>query len=203
MTADESTTPDTTEEVAVDEVDQVEEATPAKEPEVTDDTVTMTKAEADALRRELAERRRQAKQAEKEAAVAERKRLEEEGQYQTLAKQAEERAAAAEARAKELETRQLITQVANRLRFRDAQDAIAHLRDRGIDAEDEAAVEGALNALATEKSYLIDTPAVVKTGGSVGGEGQTNLTVDELRGMTPEQINQLDPAEVNRVLSQQ
>lgn len=201
MSTDEAAAPEATEEVVEETVEPATE--PEEAPEPADETVTMTKQEADALRRELAEHRRQAKQAEKAAAVAERKRLEDEGQYQTLAQQAEERATAAEARAKELEQRQLISQVATRLRFRDSQDAIAHLKDRGIDAEDEAAVEAALTALSTEKSYLIDTPAVVKTGGSVGGEGQSTLTVDELRGMTPQQINALDPAEVNRVLSQQ
>ena len=60
----------------------------------------MSKAEADAMRRELAEQRRTAKKLASAAEVAERKRLEEEGQYQTLASQAEDRATVAEARAR-------------------------------------------------------------------------------------------------------
>ena len=180
-------------EETVEAVEVVEEAAP--------ETVTMSKAEADAMRREIAEQRKATKKLTAASEVAERKRLEEEGQYQTLASQAEERATIAEARAKELEQRQLISQVASRLKFRDAADAIAHLNARGIEADDEAAVENALVALATEKSYLIDNPIPQRTGGSVSSDAPNVVTVQELKGMTPTQVAALDPEIVRRALS--
>ena len=185
----------------------VEEAVPetveaVEEPAVeATETVTMSKAEADALRREVAEQRKTAKKLASAAEVAERKRLEEEGQYQTLASQAEDRATVAEARAKELEQRQLISQVASRLKFRDSADAVAHLKDRGIEADDEASVENALAALATEKSYLIEQSIPTRTGGSVSSDAPQTVTIEALRGMTPAQVAALDPAEVHRALS--
>lgn len=187
-------------DVAVEEA--VEETVEAVEEVVeTPETVTMSKAEADALRREVAEQRKTAKKLASAAEVAERKRLEEEGQYQTLASQAEDRATVAEARAKELEQRQLISQVASRLKFRDSADAVAHLKDRGIEADDEASVENALAALATEKSYLIEQSIPTRTGGSVTSDAPQTVTIEALRGMTPAQVAALDPAEVHRALS--
>lgn len=186
--------------VAVEEA--VEETVEAvEEPAVEAETVTMSKAEADAMRRELAEQRKATKKLASAAEVAERKRLEEEGQYQTLASQAEDRAIVAEARAKELEQRQLISQVASRLKFRDSADAVAHLKDRGIEADDEASVENALAALATEKSYLIEQSVPQRTGGSVTSDAPQTVTIEALRGMTPAQVSALDPAEVHRALS--
>ena len=187
-------------DVAVEEA--VEETVEAVEEVVeTPETVTMSKAEADALRREVAEQRKTAKKLASAAEVAERKRLEEEGQYQTLASQAEDRATVAEARAKELEQRQLISQVASRLKFRDSADAVAHLKDRGIEADDEASVENALAALATEKSYLIEQSIPTRTGGSVTSDAPQTVTIEALRGMSPTQVAALDPAEVHRALS--
>ena len=187
-------------DVAVEEA--VEETVEAVEEVVeTPETVTMSKAEADALRREVAEQRKTAKKLAAANEVAERKRLEEEGQYQTLASQAEDRATVAEARAKELEQRQLISQVASRLKFRDSADAVAHLKDRGIEADDEASVENALAALATEKSYLIEQSVPQRTGGSVTSDAPQTVTIEALRGMTPAQVSALDPAEVHRALS--
>jgi hypothetical protein len=187
-------------DVAVEEA--VEETVEAVEDVAeTPETVTMSKAEADALRREVAEQRKTAKKLASAAEVAERKRLEEEGQYQTLASQAEDRATVAEARAKELEQRQLISQVASRLKFRDSADAVAHLKDRGIEADDEASVENALAALATEKSYLIEQSIPTRTGGSVSSDAPQTVTIEALRGMTPAQVAALDPAEVHRALS--
>ena len=187
-------------DVAVEEA--VEETVEAVEEVVeTPETVTMSKAEADALRREVAEQRKTAKKLASAAEVAERKRLEEEGQYQTLASQAEDRATVAEARAKELEQRQLISQVASRLKFRDSADAVAHLKDRGIEADDEASVENALAALATEKSYLIEQSVPQRTGGSVTSDAPQTVTIEALRGMSPTQVAALDPAEVHRALS--
>lgn len=187
-------------DVAVEEA--VEETVEAvEEPAVEAETVTMSKAEADAMRRELAEQRKATKKLASAAEVAERKRLEEEGQYQTLASQAEDRAIVAEARAKELEQRQLISQVASRLKFRDSADAVAHLKDRGIEADDEASVENALAALATEKSYLIEQSVPQRTGGSVTSDAPQTVTIEALRGMTPAQVSALDPAEVHRALS--
>lgn len=188
-------------DVAVEEA--VEETVEAVEEAAVDapETVTMSKAEADALRREVAEQRKTAKKLASAAEVAERKRLEEEGQYQTLASQAEDRATVAEARAKELEQRQLISQVASRLKFRDSADAVAHLKDRGIEADDEASVENALAALATEKSYLIEQSVPQRTGGSVTSDAPQTVTIEALRGMTPAQVAALDPAEVHRALS--
>jgi hypothetical protein len=187
-------------DVAVEEaVDETVEA--VEEVAETPETVTMSKAEADALRREVAEQRRTAKKLASAAEVAERKRLEEEGQYQTLASQAEDRATVAEARAKELEQRQLISQVASRLKFRDSADAVAHLKDRGIEADDEASVENALAALATEKSYLIEQSIPTRTGGSVTSDAPQTVTIEALRGMSSTQVAALDPAEVHRALS--
>lgn len=187
-------------DVAVEEA--VEETVEAvEEVAETPETVTMSKAEADALRREVAEQRKTAKKLASAAEVAERKRLEEEGQYQTLASQAEDRATVAEARAKELEQRQLISQVASRLKFRDSADAVAHLKDRGIEADDEASVENALAALATEKSYLIEQSVPQRTGGSVTSDAPQTVTIEALRGMSPAQVSALDPAEVHRALS--
>ena len=187
-------------DVAVEEA--VEETVEAVEEVVeTPETVTMSKAEADALRREVAEQRKTAKKLASAAEVAERKRLEEEGQYQTLASQAEDRATVAEARAKELEQRQLISQVASRLKFRDSADAVAHLKDRGIEADDEASVENALAALATEKSYLIEQSIPTRTGGSVTSDAPQTVTIEALRGMSSTQVAALDPAEVHRALS--
>lgn len=190
--SDEDTTTD-----AVDET--VDEQTAPETGDKPDtDAVTMSKAEADALRREVAESRRNAKKAKDAAEAAERKRLADEGEFKTLAEQAEQRAVDAEQRAARLEQRQLIGTVAGRLKFRDAADAAAHLQAQGVEITDEQSVENALRALATEKPYLIDTPGPSRTGLSADQQETTGkVTAKELAAMTPQQVAEL-PQDVIR-----
>jgi hypothetical protein len=76
--------------------------------------------------------------------------------------------------------------IASRLGFRDPTDAQLHIS--GDDAGDDKTAERALRDLAKKKPYLIDERKATgraMNGGSNGGP----LTVDQMKKMTPEQIN--------------
>lgn len=134
----------------------------------TDETVTLTKADHDAMQSQLAAFRRQQKKAEEQAAEAERKRLEDEGKHKEIADAEKARADKAEAALADHKREQRIERLATKMKFRDSRDALANLPE-GLDRDDEAAVEAALTQVAKTKPYLIDTGTVTRTGGQAGG----------------------------------
>lgn len=136
--------------------------------------------------------------------VAERKRKQEEaerlrqqqiseGRFDEALKEAhEERDTAARERD---EANNLLTQerrdrrigdIAKRLGFKDSGDAMAFVRPE--DGDDDAAAERALKKLARNKPYLVESRRA--TGLPVGGgAGGSILTIEQIRQMTPEEIN--------------
>lgn len=191
-----------TEEPAVTadpEIQAGEEAEPAAE---VPETVTLPKAEADALRREVAESRRRAKRAAEEAEQAKRKQLEEQGKFKELAEAADLRAKEAEERFQRLERNARIRDAAGRLRFRNEADAVALLPPDAVDGDD-ATLEAALAALAKERPYLIDSGTPPRTGAPAGDPpAQTGrkVTRDQLKTMSPQDIAKLPHDEVAAAL---
>jgi hypothetical protein len=94
------------------------------------------------------------------------------------------RAEAAEYQLEQFQRTQRISSIANRLGFKDSEDAVRFLDDD--DSDDDVTAERALKRLAREKPYLVDTRR--STGAPVGGEGST-LSMEEIKRMTPDEVN--------------
>lgn len=131
-----------------------------------DEMVQMTKAEADALRRETAEARRAAKRAKADADKATAEKTKADGNFEQAAKDAEKRAQDAEDRATRLERQTRVTAAASRLKFRDPSDAMRFLDEDDLD--DDHSVERALKALARDKKYLVNSGG--RSGGDINGD---------------------------------
>ena len=79
-----------------------------------------------------------------------------------------------------------ISTVATRQGFKDPEDAHAFLADD--ETEDEQSTERALKRLARQKPYLVNKPRSSGVAVGSGGNG-VGLTVEEIKSMTPDQIN--------------
>lgn len=168
----------------------VDETTDDTETTDLDDDVQLTAAEIKALRDEnnrlkrvSAEAAKKAKDAEKAARVAAEKKAAENGDWQKLAEEREREAAEARKEAEEAagklssyERTQRVTDAANRLNFRDPQDAHRFLSAEEMD--DDKLVDAALKRLKKDKPYLLAEPR------RSGRDGEDDTTDS---GLTPEQ----------------
>lgn len=141
--------PDETATVA--ETEDTGTATEAVQQQVEESTVP--KAQADALRRELAEAQRAAKRLEDQQAKAEEKRKEEKGQHQELAEQRSRELETERGERARVEREARIARVAGRLKFLDPQDVIGRVSVE--DGADDASTETALERIAEQSPHLI------------------------------------------------
>lgn len=159
-----------------------EPETPAEPSEPVEEKVDMTKAEADALRREVAESRRKAKKAEDEAKRTAEEQAKKDGEWQKLAEQKGKEAEEAAARLGRLERQRTATEVATRLKFHNP--AGAH-RFLGEDPQDEQQIEAALREIADRESYLV-APATSTTGRDVEQVLKNGRPVDPTKTPPPD-----------------
>lgn len=147
--AAESTDEASTDEATTTADDDAESSEESRE----DEHVRLTKDEYARLRRQEADYRRYKKRQEAERKRAEEERAKEEGRWKELAEAKEAELADLRRERDEAERSQMVVAAATRLHFQDPADAASLLR--GVDLDDEVAVESALERLATEKPYLI------------------------------------------------
>jgi hypothetical protein len=144
------------------------------------------------LKREAAEAQKRARAAEREAKKQREKERRESGQYDELLAEKDEEVAAAASRAEaaeyqleQFQRRIRIQGVAQRLGFKDTEDAVRFLDED--DTEDDVSTERALKRLAREKPYLVD--AKRSSGAPVNGERSATLTLDDIKKMSQDEIN--------------
>lgn len=164
---------------------------PGPEPDDDDEFVRMPTAEASALRREVAEARKARKQIEESAKRDRERQRAEQGQWQELAEErqreideAHARAESAEYTLEQFQRNLRVSGIANRLGFRDPQDAIRFLDDDDTDTDDKA--EKALKRLAESKDYLVERRR--GSGGPSTG-GPKGLTIEDIKSMSQDEIN--------------
>ena len=129
-----------------------------------EETVTMSKAEADALRRRVAESERNARKLEQDQKKAAEAQAAEQGKWQELAQQREQELAQTRAEAERTAREARITRLAGKHKFIDPSDVISRVTaDEGVD---DAAVEAALERIAQASPHLVakDAPAVPEIG---------------------------------------
>jgi hypothetical protein len=161
------------------------------------------KSELDRLKRIAAEKDRDERDAEKARKKAEERARRERGEWDEMLSEKDEKIAEVEAERDEAHyqlqsfKRQIrVTQAAQRLGFRDPTDAEKYISED--EAENDTDAERALKRVLREKPYLRqDRPASGLPGG--GGADVDGLTVEEIRKMSPEEIN-ARWAEVQRVM---
>lgn len=144
------------------------------------------------LRREAAEASKRSRAAEREARKSRERERREQGQYDEILAEKDEEVAGAAARAEaaeyqlgEFQRRIRISAAANRIGFKDAEDAVRFLDED--DTEDDVSTERALKRLAREKPYLIDTRR--SSGAPINGERQGSLSYDDVKKMSQDEIN--------------
>lgn len=144
------------------------------------------------LRREQADTAKAARLAQKDAKKARDRERKEAGQYDEILAEKDEEVSAAGARAEaaeyqldQFQRRTLINSTAQRLHFKDPQDAVRFLDED--DTDDEVSTERALKRLAREKPYLIDARRA--SGAPIGGENGTNISLEDIKRMSQEEIN--------------
>lgn len=152
------------------------------------------------MRRETEEANKRAKAAEDKVAEAERKKAEEQGEFQKLAEQEKARADALEAKQREDEQRRNAERAAGDLKFRDPGYALYLLAQDRVDLADPAAVRDALDRIAKARTDLVTTGPPPPSGGPAGGANNDppGLTVEQLQAMTPRQIAALDPEVIKK-----
>ena len=126
----------------------------ADPPKPADESVTMPKAEIDALRRKVAEAEKEKRQAARDKAEADEKVQREQGQYKELADAKAAEAAAANAKLAKLERDARVDTIARRLKFRDPADVRGRLSDE--EADDDTLAENALEKIAAASPHLIE-----------------------------------------------
>lgn len=157
------------------EAPEAESTEPAK-PE-TPETISVSKEEWDRQQSAIAEFRRQAAKAERDAKKAAEDKAKQEGEHLKVAEAAQKERDEALKKLADLENAGRVTDAARKLKFRDPGDALG-LLPANTDLADEAAVTAALTQLAGSKPYLLDTTTTpARTGGPAGGG--TALSLDE------------------------
>ena len=151
---------------------------PTPEKPVTPEALTVPKAEWEATQSALADLRRKAKKAEDEAKKAAEEKAKANGEHEKLAAQYQQERDAATAELESERAKARVRSTASRLKFRNADDAVA-LLPASVDQADETAVEAALKQLATEREYLIDNGTPTRTGAPAGGGEKPNASLDE------------------------
>jgi hypothetical protein len=129
-----------------------------------EETVTMTKAEVDALRRQYAEAERARKRLEAEQKKAEEARQAEQGEWQKLAEQRSQELEQERTERARVERERRVATIASRMQFIDPTDAI--YRVSAEDGADDAATEAALERIAQSSPHLIrkEAPAAPEIG---------------------------------------
>jgi hypothetical protein len=129
-----------------------------------EETVTLPKAQADALRRELAEEQRARKRLEDAQKKAKEEQAAEQGKWQELAEQREKDLAAERSQREASERNSRITTLATRAKFIDPADVIGRVKPE--DATDDAAITAALERIAEQSPHLVakEAPAVPQIG---------------------------------------
>lgn len=153
------------------------QAAEAAKTEAAEETISMPRAEADALRRKLAEAEREKRKLAEEQKKAEEARKAEQGQFQELAETRQRELETERAERARAEREQRVTRLASKAKFVDPTDVIGRITaDEGAD---DASVEAALERIAKQSPHLIAKetaqPVIgeVLTPGATGVPGQT------------------------------
>jgi hypothetical protein len=161
------------------------------DPDPDNEFVRMSRKEAEALRREVAETRRAKSKAEREARAERERQQAEQGRWEELAsdrmrevEEANARAEAAEYNLDRFQRELRVNSIATRLGFKDPADAIRFLDDD--DTGDDAIAERALKKLAEQKEYLVERRR--GSGGPTNG-GSKGLTMADIKSMSQDEIN--------------
>lgn len=168
---------------------------PDPDPDPTPDSAAFAR-----LRREKQEAERQAKEARDALAAKERAEAEQAGEWEKLAKTYEQERDEARQELADLRTQITVEKLATTLHFRNADEAIA-LLPSNLDRSDDDRVRAALTTLAENRPHLIDNGKPGPTGGPAGGP-TTDLTIDQVKRMTPQEITARQD-EVDAVLTRQ
>lgn len=164
--------------------DDPEGATPPADPPANDpppaepEVLTVPKADWEATQSALADLRRKAKKAEQEAAKAAEDEAKAKGEHEKLAQKYEAERDQIKAKLENERAKARILSAANRLKFRNPDDAIA-LLPAHVDKADDAQVEAALKQLAADRDYLIDNGTPTRTGAPAGGGEKPTASLDE------------------------
>lgn len=168
------------------------------------DELERVRRERDDARSKLASAESAAQKAKKDARKAREEAAKKGGNWEAVAKERESELQEANERAQEAETRAVtaeesldnfrrevrITRIASKLSFRDPEDAIKHLLSQPEATGDDKACERALRKLAEAKPYLVDQRRARGRAMAGDGNGGPGLTAEDLKTMTPEQINE-------------
>lgn len=152
--------PDWTDEQVAAEVARTAEAPAPTEQEM----VSLPKAEADALRRRVAESERAARKLEADKKAAEEAQAAEQGKWEELAKQREAELAQTRDQAARDERDARVSRIAARMKFVDPSDVVGRVTaDEGAD---DSSVEQALERIAKASPHLVakEAPAVPEIG---------------------------------------
>jgi hypothetical protein len=142
----------------------VEPAEPAVEAPAEPETITLPRAEADALRRRVAEAEKAQRKIEAERKKADEERQAEEGKWKELAEQRDRELAQERAERTRMTREQRITRLAAKAKFLDPADVVG--RVSAEDGEDDALTENALAQIAERSPHLIakEQPAPPQIG---------------------------------------
>lgn len=156
-------------------------------------TATISMADFNRLKRKAAEADKARRAAEKEARQQQEREKRESGQWQELIDERDERIRETESERDEAryalaeyQREVRVSRAATRLGFRDPADAVRFLPKDETD--DDPSTERSLKRLAKEKPYLVEQRR--STGVAVNGESGTGLSLEEIRKMSPEQVNE-------------
>lgn len=141
----------TDEQVAAEVAKQTQPDPPAAPPQ--EETVTMTKAEAEALRRRVAESEKAQRKIEADRKKAEEERQAEEGKYKELAETKDRELALERSERARVQREQRISRLAAKAKFLDPADVIGRISAE--DGEDDALTEAALERLAEQSPHLV------------------------------------------------
>jgi hypothetical protein len=199
--------PDWSDEQVAAEVARLAEATPVdpvkQEPtEGEKDTVTLSKKEVDALRRQLAEASKAQRKIEADAKKAEEERQRQDGNWQRLAEEKTRELEAERAEKSKIEREQRVTRIATRMKFLDPADVL--YRVPADDGADDALTEAALERIAKGSPHLISKESpkpeigkVLEPAAQVAADsgpkppaGKAPLTsVEDVKKLTEQEIN--------------
>lgn len=145
------------------EAPPVEEPVAPAAPETTSTEPTPSTAEADANRR-AAEAERKTKRLEDQAKKRDEDEAKKQGEWQKLAEQREQELAEARSTTERVAAEARITRLATKAKFIDPVDAIGKVKPD--EATDDAAIETALEKIASQSPHLIakEAPAVPEIG---------------------------------------
>lgn len=163
------------EETTVDETEEQETTEHGD-----DDKVTLTRAEADALRKQAAEGQKAARRAKAEAEKHAAEKAKAEGKWEELAKENERKAVEAERRLQQRDHADRATAAARRLKFKSPELAVRFLDPD--DLEDAALTEQALKKVLTEYPEL-KVPDQRKSGTAIRSGDDSEPEKDPMKGI--------------------